>query len=1142
MLSLLHRRADFSPQQRADIRAPGFSHVATGLPSPSPARAPRPIASTKMVTIARRRTRTKRIVRTAAPGLISLLFFACALDSVAAAAPPLLRGDISIHDPSTIIKCKDKYYIFGTGQGIISKSSQDKIFWSAGPPVFARAPAWTTNTVPLFDGTFWAPDIMYLNGQYRLYYAVSSWSSQVSAIGLATTPTLDPSDPAYLWTDHGIVIQSVSGSPYNTIDPSVTLDAAGNPWMAFGSYWNGIYIVQLDPLTGLRLSPTSPTYRLAYNTSIEASCVVPHGAYYYLLVNWGSCCSGVNSTYNIRVGRSSTITGPYLDRNGVDMANNGGTLFLEGTGKFTGPGHVGVLSEDGQQWFSYHYYDAGAWASRYGAYGLPDFDLEPLSWTADDWPVFTNDWSAVYDFAADARDRNGQYYGLLLNGASVRPDPNHGHVLTLNGTNQYVWVPAGVAYARTFAAVVKWNGGAPWQRIFDFGTDTSSYVMLTPSSDTGKLRCDLRARGTTLTLQGPSGLPVGVWTHVALIFDGQRALMYVNGSQVANRTNFTLSPLDVRAQTNYLGHSKFAADPDFNGQFASFKVWGRVLSVTELTAPTPLINAPAEGSSYSPGSAIRFNGSARDFMEMPLGATALTWRIQYVLNGQTNTVFGPVSGITNGTFSVPANETRSGAYRVLLQATDSLGRQATTSAMLWPSNATSAAAPWSSFYPFTAGAQDASNLFNGTLNGGASTQADPGRGNVLNLSGASQFVTIPARASTLQTFSGWVNWQGGGPWQRIFDFGQDTSRFLFLTPLDSSGHMQAAITTDRSSFVQVVQVQNALPTNTWTHLAVVFDGREGILYSNGQPIAVNNSVNLLPSDVAATRCYFGRSQFPADPYFNGQLDSIRLNLRPLSLAEILAPAAVITQPLAGTSYSGGDLINFFGAAADFTDSLLPPAAFTWSAQFFHDGQVDPILGPLTGVTNGTLSIPVNGPLSSNVLYRLNLQVTDSYGNQGLASTDLLPLLSPLDLLTVPPGLQLAVDGQPFTTPLSLWTPAGLTHSFDASSPQVLGGRNYSFVLWSDGQPATHDITIPASGGTWTASYVQPNLQLGFSQGDVVLSWPPWALPMDLYTTTNLALPQSWSLVTNLQALSTNFLVFPAAANGGSFFRLQLQSH
>src|SRR5581483_1676559 len=120
---------------------------------------------------------------------------------------------------------------------------------------------------------------------------------------------------------------------------------------------------------------------------------------------------------------------------GVDMANNGGSLFLEGTGKYTGPGHVGILRENGVDWLTYHYYDAGAWSPAYGAFGDSKLDLMPLNWTADNWPVATNDWEAVHLFHPDARDENGQYYGLLMNGAASQPDPMHGRSLVLNGTN-----------------------------------------------------------------------------------------------------------------------------------------------------------------------------------------------------------------------------------------------------------------------------------------------------------------------------------------------------------------------------------------------------------------------------------------------------------------------------------------------------------------------------------------------------------------------------------------------------------------------------------------------------------------------------------------------------------------------------------
>src|SRR5262249_8404060 len=130
---------------------------------------------------------------------------------------PSLRGHLSAHDPSTMTRCKDRYYIFSTGQGILSKSSADKTFWSPGPSVFTNVPSWTTNAVPGFAGFFSSPDVLFFNNQYHLYYAVSTFGSQVSGIGLVTNPTLDPTDATYHWTDQGPVIQSTNGLAYNTI-------------------------------------------------------------------------------------------------------------------------------------------------------------------------------------------------------------------------------------------------------------------------------------------------------------------------------------------------------------------------------------------------------------------------------------------------------------------------------------------------------------------------------------------------------------------------------------------------------------------------------------------------------------------------------------------------------------------------------------------------------------------------------------------------------------------------------------------------------------------------------------------------------------------------------------------------------------
>lgn len=290
-----------------------------------------------------------------------------------------LTGNVNVHDPSSVIQLDGRYYMFYTGNRVRTKTSDDLIDWDNGPRVFDERPDWTLSSVPGNNGSYWAPDVAYFNGLYHLYYSVSTFGSQDSAIGLATNPTLNEDDPAFEWTDHGPVIESNPGSPYNTIDPAIVQTSSGDVWMTFGSFWSGIFLVSIDPATGFQRI-RQPTYQIAYNGSIEAPYIYERDDYYYLFVNWGSCCQGENSTYNIRVGRSTSITGPYLDQDGVNLINRGGTLFLGTEGSFIGPGHVSIFTDNGSDWFGYHYYDGND-------NGASKYNIRAINWTEDGWPV-----------------------------------------------------------------------------------------------------------------------------------------------------------------------------------------------------------------------------------------------------------------------------------------------------------------------------------------------------------------------------------------------------------------------------------------------------------------------------------------------------------------------------------------------------------------------------------------------------------------------------------------------------------------------------------------------------------------------------------------------------------------------------------
>ena len=494
-----------------------------------------------------------------------------------------------LHDPGTIIKDGSFYFEYGDGQGIGAIFSTDLRNWNYTNPVFpGNPPAWTTNAVPGFNGYFWAPDEAWFNGRYNLYYACSDWGTINSAIGLVTSPSLI----APTWTDQGKVIQSnpdfatnatTDLTAYNCIDPSIMVDTNGTVWMSFGSYSDGILIMQLDPSTGKRISANSPIYRVSNNgptffsNTEEGSCLYQHGGYYYLFVNFGGCCAGVNSTYNIRVGRSSSVTGPYYDRAGVNMTNGGGTMFLESSGRFIGPGHAAILNDNGTNWFSYHFYDGNNG-------GAATLGIGRLNWSADGWPVFTNDWSAFYPFNADASDASGLYNGTLENGAVITNEPGFGNVLSLNGTSQYVLLPNPVANASTFAAWVKWNGGAAWQRIFDFGSGTTNYLFLTPRSSAGTMRfaITLNGGGAEQQINAPFALPTNSWCHVAVTLNGSNGVLYLNGASVATSNNFTIRPWQTLAKTNYIGHSQYSADPLFGGEISSFRIFGRALSGAEI--------------------------------------------------------------------------------------------------------------------------------------------------------------------------------------------------------------------------------------------------------------------------------------------------------------------------------------------------------------------------------------------------------------------------------------------------------------------------------------------------------------------------------------------------------------------------------
>ena len=293
-----------------------------------------------------------------------------------------LSGDLQdVHDPS-IIQAHGQYYLYSTGGGIQWRSASSLSQWTYRGDVLGGVPSWAQD---IAGGDLWAPDIAYFDGAYHLYYAASTFGSSRSAIGVATADALSPDSAGYGWTDHGKVIESYAPDPYNAIDPNVTFDGQGRLWMAFGS-WNeaGIHLRRLDPDTGMLSGADSTLYTLADRpnadeNAIEAPYIIRHDGDYYLFVSFDHCCQGVDSDYNVRVGRSESITGPYVDADGTPMTEGGGTLVIEGTPDWKGTGHNSVLQSDGETYLVYHAYSVQN-------DGTPVLRISPIEWE-EGWPV-----------------------------------------------------------------------------------------------------------------------------------------------------------------------------------------------------------------------------------------------------------------------------------------------------------------------------------------------------------------------------------------------------------------------------------------------------------------------------------------------------------------------------------------------------------------------------------------------------------------------------------------------------------------------------------------------------------------------------------------------------------------------------------
>lgn len=311
-----------------------------------------------------------------------------------------LEGDIAgAHDPA-MIRAGDTYYVFTTGRApgggqLGIRCSNDLTHWRHCGQVFDAVPAWIKERSP---GTrdLWAPDISYEHGQYRLYYAYSLFGKNTSGIALATAKTLDSKSADNGWRDEGPILESKVTDDFNAIDPNYIEDSSHRAWLSFGSFWTGIKMRALDAATGKPSATDTKLYSLASRVrpanvepnppglpgnwqAVEAPFIVHHGGYYYLFVSFDLCCRGVKSTYRTVVGRAKSVTGPYVDRDGVPMLQGGGTTILSANERWLGPGGESILLRKGEpDLIVYHAYDHET--------GKPSLQISTIVWDHG-WPA-----------------------------------------------------------------------------------------------------------------------------------------------------------------------------------------------------------------------------------------------------------------------------------------------------------------------------------------------------------------------------------------------------------------------------------------------------------------------------------------------------------------------------------------------------------------------------------------------------------------------------------------------------------------------------------------------------------------------------------------------------------------------------------
>ncbi|QLG40950.1 family 43 glycosylhydrolase [Paenibacillus sp. E222] len=747
-------------------------------------------------------------------------------------AVPAFRN-VSVHDPS-VIKVGDTFYIFGSHLQVAK--SKDLMNWDSvasgvtddNPVVpnvtkeFAEALQWAQTD------TLWAADVIQLaDGKFYMYYNACKGDSPRSALGVAVADNIEGP-----YKDQGILLKSgmwdeisEDGTIYdatihpNVVDPDVFFDKNGKLWMVYGSYSGGIFILEMDETTGKPLPNQGYGKKLTggNHSRIEAPYMLysPETDYYYLYLSYGGL--GADGGYNIRVARSKTPDGPFLDAEGNDMINVkadkdkplfddrsiepfgvkllGNFLFQRqigdpGTGQgigYVSPGHNSayVDAETGKQFLIFH--------SRFPGRGEEhEVRVHEMHMNSEGWPVVS-----PYRYAA--------------------LEENTAELTTQEVAGQYKWV--------------------------NHGKEITPEIK---SSQTVQFTADGQI----------SGAVTGTWSLEA---DNQ---VQITSNNVVYKGVFT-HEWEPDSQKAVLTFSALSS--------SGVAIWGSQMAAMK---DQDIVNAVKKDLSIGDTGNVFFN------LSLPIKGTRdaeITWK-------SSNTSALSATGVVN------RPRTGKGDAKVALTATIRKGSAVSSKSfnVIIPHQAVS---PLLGEYTFEQKklakiAQDFSkNKYHGQAFN-VVTSAISSKDQAAAFNGTDSYIQLPGIITDTNdfTFSAWVNWSGGGAWQRIFDFGNGLTRHMFLTPAQHTGALQFTIHNQGRD--QSLIAAEPLPSNQWMHVAVTLQGNTGTLYVNGKAVASSTEITFNPKDLQVTEAYLGKSRYTADPFYKGSMDNVKVYDKALTSTEI----------------------------------------------------------------------------------------------------------------------------------------------------------------------------------------------------------------------------------------------------------------